>query len=206
MIVRAIPTQTIMKRCHFKQSMITTTLNKIRKSHPCEDGWKKLLKYLGKTKADDELLLFSVIVESNGLEDALWCCHIAPEYYREWRLFAVWWARQVQHFMKDPRSIAVLDIAERYANGLATETELWDARQAAWAAVRDAVRNEEMAKNTIVENMARVAENAARTAAEVAGDAANVVRRVADNAARVIPEIWDETWEAQRKEFLRIVG
>ena len=179
--------------------MITTTLNKIRKSHPCEDGWEKLLEYLGKTKADDEPLLFSVIVESNGLEDALWCCHIAPEYDREWRLFAVWCARQVQHLMKDPRSIAVLDIAERYANGLATETELWDARQSAWAAVRDAVRNEEMAKNTIVENMARMA-------AEVAGDAANVVRRVAENAARVMPEIWDETWEAQRKEFLKVVG
>jgi len=36
--------------------MITTTLNEIKKHCPCEDGWKKLLKHLGKTKADDEPL------------------------------------------------------------------------------------------------------------------------------------------------------
>ncbi len=39
--------------------MITTTLNKIRKHTPCEDGWIDLLKHLGKTKADDEVLKFS---------------------------------------------------------------------------------------------------------------------------------------------------
>jgi hypothetical protein len=42
-----------------------TTLNRVRAKGPCEDGWKKLLKHLGKTKADDELLPFAVIVESN---------------------------------------------------------------------------------------------------------------------------------------------
>ena len=34
----------------------TTTLNAIRKASPCEKGWLKLLKHLGKTKADDEPL------------------------------------------------------------------------------------------------------------------------------------------------------
>ena len=186
--------------------MITTTLNKIRECFPYVDDWKKLLKYLDKTKPDDEPLPFSVIVEIDGLEDTLCYCRTVPEYNREWRLYAVWCARQFEFMMKDNRSILVMDIAERYANGLATETELWDARQAAWAAVRDAIRNEEMAENTIAENMARRAENAARMAAEVAGDAIDVAKRVAENAARVMPEIWDETWEAQRKEFLRIVG
>lgn len=33
-------------------------------------GWGKLLKHLGKTNDDAELLLYSVIVEPNGLDDA----------------------------------------------------------------------------------------------------------------------------------------
>lgn len=114
--------------------MIATTLNKIREHHPCADGWKKLLGHLGKTEADDEPLPFSVILKSNGLDDALWCCRSAPEYDREWRLFAVWCSRQVQHLMKDQRSIDALDVAERFANGLATQNEL----SAAWAAAGDA--------------------------------------------------------------------
>lgn len=31
---------------------MNTTLNKLREHDPCTDGWKKLLEYLGKTKAD----------------------------------------------------------------------------------------------------------------------------------------------------------
>jgi hypothetical protein len=46
--------------------MITTTLNAIRKHHPCKEGWEKLLKHLGKTKADDEPLAFVAILDSNG--------------------------------------------------------------------------------------------------------------------------------------------
>jgi hypothetical protein len=79
---------------------------------------------------------------------------------RELRKFAVWCARQVQHLMTDPRSVAALDVAERHADGLATDEELhaagaaaeaaaWAsraaARDAAWdaaeAAARDAARN-----------------------------------------------------------------
>ena len=118
--------------------MLTTTLNKIRKHDPCADGWKKLLKYLGKTEADDEPLPFRVILDSNGLDDVIWCCRTAPEYDKEWRLFAVWCARQVQHLMTDQRSLAVLDVAERYANGQATIEELIAASDAAWAAARAA--------------------------------------------------------------------
>ena len=113
---------------------ITTTLNRIRAHSPCTEGWTKLLAYLGKTHADDEPLPFSVILASNGLDDALWCCRAEPQHAKEWRLFAVWCARQVQHLMADPRSIAALDVAERYANGAATDDELTAARGAAGAA------------------------------------------------------------------------
>ena len=117
-----------------------TTLNKIRAHSPCKDGWEQLLKHLGKTKADDEPLLITTILDSNGLDDALWCFRAIEGRDKEIRLYAVWCARQVQHLMTDARSLAALDVTERYANGEATEEELDAARDAAWAATRDAAR------------------------------------------------------------------
>ena len=129
-----------------------TTLNKIREHQPCKEGWEKLLKNLKKTKSDDEPLLLLTILDSNGLDDALWCMRAIDGRDKEIRLYAVWCARQVQHLMKDPRSLAALDVAERFANGEATVEELdaaravargaaWDAAwAAAWAAAGDAAR------------------------------------------------------------------
>ena len=138
--------------CH-----MNTTLNQIRSKSPCVDGWTKLLKHLGKTQADDEPLSLTTILDSNGLEDALWCLQAVDGHAREIRLYTVWCARQVQHLTKDQRSIDALDVAERFANGQATKNELtaagfaaraaaraaagdaaWAARAAAWDAARDA--------------------------------------------------------------------
>ena len=122
---------------------LTTTLNAIRDHSPCTDGWSKLLAHLGKTKADDEPLPFETILVSNGIDDALWCLRaLGREHQRTCRLYAVWCARQIQHLMTDPRSIAALDVAERHANSVATDTELYAARaaarDAAWGAAWDA--------------------------------------------------------------------
>ena len=108
-----------------------TTLNAIRKHRPCESGWRKLLKNLGKTQADDDPLSIVTILDSNGLDDALWCLRAVEGHDREIRLYAVWCARRVQHLMTDPRSIAALDVAERFVNGEATREELADAEAAA---------------------------------------------------------------------------
>ena len=189
-------------------SMITTTLNKIRDHSPCKEGWEKLLKHLGKTKADDEPLPFAVIVESNGLDDALWCCRTAPERDREWRLFAVWCARRVQHLMIDPRSVAALDVAERFARGEATVEELAAARDAAGAAAGVAARDAAGA----------AARDAARDAAGVVAwdavwDAArDAVRAAVRDAAGVVAwdAVWDADWDAARaaqtKRFLEVVS
>ena len=111
-----------------------TTLNKIRAHSPCADGWTKLLRHLGKTQADDEPLAITTVLDSNGLDDALWCLRAVDGYQREMRLYAVACARDVQHLMTDPRSLAALDVAERHANGAATDEELDAAWAAAWAA------------------------------------------------------------------------
>lgn len=69
------------------------------------------------------------------MQDKLWVvCReelLSPKLLR---LFAVWCARQVQHLMKDQRSIDALDVAERFANGLATKEELDAAGDAAGGA------------------------------------------------------------------------
>jgi hypothetical protein len=111
-----------------------TTLNKIRAHNPCRAGWEKLLRGLGKTQADDETLWIDTVLEHNGLDDALWCLRSVEGCDKEIRLFVVWCARRIQHLLTDPRSVAALDVAERFARGEASDAELAAARTAAAAA------------------------------------------------------------------------
>ena len=159
-----------------------TTLNKIREHSPCASGWSTLLAHLGKTKADDEPLSITTIVESNGLDDALWCLRAVEGHDKEIRLYAVWCARQVQHLMKDPRSVAALNVAEAYAHGNATADELAAARTAARTAAEAAAR--------------AAAGDAAWAAAEAAAWAA--AWAAAEDAARAAARA------AQKRELLRI--
>lgn len=115
-----------------------TTLNEIRAHGPCASGWSKLLKNLGKTQADDEPLAITTILDSNDLDDAMWCLRAVEGYQSEMRMYAVDCARSVQHWTKDSRSITAIDVAERHANGLATYEELFDAENAAIHALKDA--------------------------------------------------------------------
>lgn len=167
-----------------------TTLNAIREHSPCADGWAKLLRHLGKTQADDEPLALATILDSNGIEDALWCLRAVSGWGREMRLYAVWCARQVQHLMADPRSLEALNVAERHALGQATDEELAAARDAAWDATWDAAGDAAWAAAEAA------AEDAARDAAEDAAWAA--ARDAARNAA------WAAAWAAQEVEFRRV--
>ena len=111
-----------------------TTLNQIREHSPCKSGWTKLLKTLNKTVADDKPLSILTILESNGLDDALWCLRAVTGRDREIRLFAVWCARQVEYLNPDPRVKECNNVTEKYANGEATKEELKVAADAAAAA------------------------------------------------------------------------
>jgi len=171
--------------------MIYTTLKKIRACEPCSDGWEKLLKNLGKTKADDEPLSMLEILNSNGFDDAVWCLRACEGVDKEARLFAVKCARRVQHLMTDPASIDALDVAERYAHGKATKHELAAARDAAWdAAAWDA------AARAAAWAAAWAAEGAARAAWDAAGAAAG------DAAERAAARTAERKWQEQ--EFKRV--
>jgi hypothetical protein len=193
--------------------MLTTTLNAIRAHDPCVEGWGKLLAHLGKTGPDDEPVTLATILDSNGLDDALWALRCVTGHDRKIRHYAVWCARQVQHLMTDPRSLAALDVAERYADGLATGKEL----SMAWAAARDAARD--TARGAACGAVEYAAWNAAWAAAEVAAwdavwaaaraavwDAAGGAARAAAGdavwaAARAA--VWDAAGGAQAAEFRR---
>lgn len=179
-----------------KGTEMKTTLNKIREHSPCESGWKKLLTNLNKTKADDEPLSLITILDSNGLDDALWCLRAVKGHEKEIRLYVVWCARQVQHLMTDKRSLKALDVAESFANGAATAAELAATRVAAGDAA-------EIARAAAWEATWAAAGVAARAAAEAAvaatwaaaWDSAEAAVWVAARAA---------TRVAQEKEFRRV--
>jgi hypothetical protein len=196
-----------------------TTLNRLRMHHPCSGGWEKLLKKLGKTQADDEPLSIITILDSNGLNDALWCLRAVDGEDKKKRLFAVFCARRVQHIMKDDRSIKAIDIAERYANGLATEEELdaaaWAAEPAAWDeamgaawAARCAARYAAWAAEPAGWDAAWAARCAAWAVASASDAAAEAAARAAARAVASAsdasePAAWDEArdaaWDAEKK-------
>ena len=128
----------------------TTTLNAIRKASPCEKGWLKLLKHLGKTKADDEPLDLLTVLDSNGLDDALWVLSHAMPDDRLARHFQAWCTEQVLPIFEAERpndrrvrdQIAMLrnddaTYEDRAAARAAARTAAW---AAAWATVWDAAR------------------------------------------------------------------
>jgi hypothetical protein len=91
---------------------------------------------------------------------------------KELRLFAVFAARQVQHLMTDSRSIAAIDVAERFANGEASVEELETAYAVARAVARAAAYTAAYATTSAARAAARVATSAARAATWATSNAA----------------------------------
>ena len=190
--------------------MIYTTLNRIRERSPCTEGWEKLLKSLNKTKADDEPLPLAAVLESNGLDDALWCLRAEPQHSNPWRLLAVKYARRVQHLMTDPRSLNALDVAERHAHGQATDEELASARAAAeaaaWEVAEAAAWAARVAARAAAWDAARAAAWDAARAARVAARAAawDAARDAAWDSARAAA--WDAAREQQAADLLELLA
>ena len=127
----------------------------------------------------------------------------APVNGKTERLFAIWCARSTpMHdgsttgaLLTDSRSIAALEVAERFAHGNASREELTAARAAAWAAARAAA-----------EDAARAAaQDAARAAAwDAAWDAAGAAALDAAWDA-ALTAAWDAARAAQANQLRTMV-
>ena len=92
---------------------------------------------------------------------------------KELRLFVMYCARSVEHLLTDQRSRDAIDVAERFANGEATDDELEAAWEAAWAALA-----------------------AARPASRAADDAAAWESRASRAARPASRAAWEAAWAA----------
>lgn len=117
-----------------------TTLNEIRKHCPCYPSWVKLLKSLGKTKADDEPISFKYLLDTLGWRDAVWCLRVMP--YHEECLFRADVAELVLPIFEakhpnDDRPRKAIAAARDYHVGKINKEQLEAAADAADASAAD---------------------------------------------------------------------
>ena len=165
--------------------MNTFTISDIRSWRPCYDPSRHLPESWSGTAVD--ILKHGTIPP----QDKLWVVLREECIDKRIRLlFAVKCARTALALIPtpDPRSVAACDVAERFANGEATQQELdaadaaadIAARAAAWAAARAA----DAAAWATAAAAARAADAAADAAAWAAAAAARAADAAADIAAR----------------------
>lgn len=117
----------------------TTTLIKIKQHRPCDGQWKKGLSILGKTSPDNEPIQMVDILDKMGINATLWCTQTLPEYDREWRLFAVWCARQNLDLLVYDAHKEALEVAEAYALGAVDQEALKSAENSVWTSIPSVV-------------------------------------------------------------------
>jgi hypothetical protein len=194
-LATSVPTET-----EAQHPPITLTLNDIRKHSPCHEGWTKLLKHLGKTKAEDEPLNLLTVLDSNGLDDTLWCFQCLDESYDNWaRLVVCDLVEPALQHTDDPRPFEAIKCAREFALGNASRGQLNAASATAWDAARDAA-------SATAWDAARAAARAAAWDAAWA-DAWDAARDAARAAARddARDDARDAAWDAARSEQETIV-
>lgn len=103
-----------------------TTLNNLLGWHPCKHGWATLLRNLNKTTADSEPLSFATILESNGLEDAIWALRTSPSDY-ETMMLSCAIVRTIIPLTHDVRLTQAADVLSKYATGEVSREDLYRA-------------------------------------------------------------------------------
>jgi hypothetical protein len=182
--------------------MLTTTLNEILMHEPCgidsggKTGFSLLLKNLGKTVPDDEPLTVMQILESNGIEDAVWSLQCFD--YRDYCLFLADVAESVLHIYEaeydNPAPRLAIQGIRDYHSGKITKKELIKLSDSARAAAR----------TTAASTAAAYAADAAYAAVD--GDGYSVVDAAEANARAAASETarakkWQEIEELFIKHF-----
>lgn len=153
------------------------TLNKIRSNSPCYTGWEKLLKSMGKTKADNSRVLIAHLLDSNGINDTLWVISecIPDELEKK---------RNMVADLTDPAIKAAESVLHIFENKYPGDKRPRNAIENAKENVRRARSGEERLSRKFYYAVAAAdAAAAAATAADAAADAVAVAVAVEDAAA-----------------------
>ena len=128
---------------------LTTTLDLLQKAGACTRGYKTLITALGAKYPHEKPIDLLTILNTNGLDDALWALGATAENCDMIaRLVAADFAEQVlpiwQKYSKDERPALAIQAARDFAHGRISREKraaaLAEARDAALAAARDAAR------------------------------------------------------------------
>ncbi len=150
--------------------MTYTTLNQLSKHNPCQQGWAKLTRALGPRTRYDAPLPLIRILETNGLDDAIWALRASPEAMTKVGEFARRTAERAKGY------------AARYAANAAHYAANAAADAARYAANAAAAANAANAANAAADAAAGYAANAANAARYAARYATNAAEREAQRA------------------------
>ena len=166
--------------------MMTTTFRQLRDKKACSDRYAHLVNALGgiEVYGDETPITLLQILDSNGVEDALWAiraCNMTTKEQKEVQLLACDYAERVLHIYEnqypgDNRPRNAIETKRRWINGDATAKELKGVAAAANAAYV-AAANAAAAADTAVAYAANA------DAAYAAANAANAAAAAADAAA-----------------------
>ena len=119
---------------------LTTTLNLLHKAEACTARYKVLRATLGANYPIDAEISLLTILETNGIDDALWALRAtAEDCEKVARLMAADFAEAAfvewhKYYPGDERPRLVIQAARDFANGLIVREDLAAARSAAEAA------------------------------------------------------------------------
>jgi hypothetical protein len=123
-----------------KTKMLHTTLNLCKEHDACKDGYRTLKRSLPKSHGKDQHISLLYILESNGLEDAIWALRATVEDGQNIAVeFAVCSAENVLRIYEqcnpgDSRIRDCLKAVRAYQAGNISIDDLATARDAAWDA------------------------------------------------------------------------
>ncbi len=145
-------------------------LEDIKSHKPCISGWQKLIRSLDRRTEGDVSL--SHILDSNGIEDAIWCLRTLP--YRDQCLFRADVAELVVHLCNDEKPRQAIAAIRQWHKGEINDQELADAAADADAASRDAYADATYAVAT--DDAADAADAVSRASADPADTGLKITR------------------------------
>ena len=183
---------------------ITLTLQSIRDSGPCKEGWVKLLKSIGTDDMTTRIGIGDVLL-SNGRADALWCLRALQP--RERVSLVLPSVKRASAYTTDQRVHDLITAIDRWLAGDDT-VDLKSAADASYAAAADAARAAAYAAYAARADAAYAAYAAraayAADAARAAAYAADAARAARADAAYAARAAYAAEIEAQCDDIMRM--